>query len=133
MPIKRRYDRSLYLSVQQSLYPNFGRIAGMGEFLALVTTSGLAWWVRKRRPAAYPLTVAAAAGLAAAHATFWFWISPVNAEIAKWRIDTMPPNWMRWRDQWEYSHAVRAFLITGSLAASVLAVLKETPEAVSQY
>jgi hypothetical protein len=124
---KMQYDKAEYVRLQRTLYWNFGRVGGMAEILALVTTGGLAWWIRKRRPRALPLTASAAVCLAAAHGAFWAFVAPANAAIASWPVDSIPPDWTQWRDRWEYTHAARAFLVTGALAALAASVLQETP------
>lgn len=130
LPPKMGWDQELYVRLHRTLYPNFGRIAGMAEFVAVISTAGLAWWTRKRAPSSHPLTVTAAALWAASHTVFWTLIHPANTTMASWPLDSIPAEWAEWRSQWEYSHAVRAFLATGALAALVLSVLppKDTPE-----
>jgi hypothetical protein len=127
MPGKMTYDAALYVKLHRTLYPTFGRTAGWAEGLALFSVLGLAWRVRKRE-AAFPLTLAAAACQLAAMAAFLIFVHPANLTMSGWPLDAVPPEWTRWRDQWEYAHAARAFLQTGTLAALVLSVLLETPE-----
>jgi hypothetical protein len=98
LPAKKRYAPSLYVKLHRTLYPNFGRIAGPAESIAVVTTAGLAWWVRKRNPDAFPLTAIAAGSLAAAHGAFWALVHPANETMSSWKLDAIPPEWTRWRD-----------------------------------
>ena len=125
LPAKMRYEPSLYVMLHRTLYPNFGRIAGPAEGLAVASTAALAWWCRIRRPRAFPLTAAAAGCLAAAHVIFWSVVNPVNIEMIKWPLDEIPPDWTTARDRWEYGHAVRAVLVTGALATLVASILAE--------
>jgi hypothetical protein len=37
-------------------------------------------------------------------------------------------DWMRYRDQWEYAHAVNAFIKIIGLSLLVISVLVETPK-----
>jgi hypothetical protein len=48
--------------------------------------------------------------------------------MMSWSLDEIPPEWTRWRNQWEYTHAARAVLATGALAILALSVLEETPD-----
>ena len=128
LPAKMDYDRELYVRLHRTLYPNFGRIAGVAEVLAVVTTAGLAWHTRNRRPSALPLTAAAAGFLIAAHGTFWSLVHPANKTMASWSLEAIPAEWEHWRDQWEYSHAIRAFLVTGALGTLVYSALQETAD-----
>jgi Domain of unknown function (DUF1772) len=126
LPAKMRYEPSLYVRLHRTLYWNYGRISGVAEILALVSTGGLAWRLRKRRDRAFPFAISAAACLAAAHAAFWRWVSPVNRTMVTWPLDSIPSDWSGWRDQWEYTHAVRAVLVTAALAALVYSLAEES-------
>jgi hypothetical protein len=126
LPGKMTYDAPLYVLLHRTLYPTFGQTAGWAEALALLAVVGLTLRVRKRG-AAFPLTATAATCQAAAMAVFLALVHPANLTMAGWPLDGIPPDWTRWRDQWEYGHAVRAILETVALAALVLSVLRETP------
>jgi hypothetical protein len=128
LPPKMRYDASLYVKLHRTLYPNFGRIAGITEILSVIANTGLALWVRKRRPAAFPLTAASAACVLAADGAFWALVNPANRTMASWPLESIPAEWTGWRDQWEYTHAARAFLMMGALGTLVLSLVRETPE-----
>ena len=125
LPPKMRYDPSLYVRLHRTLYPNFGRIAGPAEILAVLATGGLAWHLKKRRSDAFRLTAAAAGSLAAADGLFWLLINRANTTMANWPLDAIPAGWTGWRDQWEYTHAARALLVTGALGTLVWSVLQE--------
>src|SRR5438552_17777116 len=119
LPAKMRYEGSLYVRLHRTLYPNFGRTAGPAEAISVITTGVLAFWLRVRRRNGFPLTAAAAGSLAAAHALFWALVNPANTTMSSWPLDAIPPEWTRWRYQWEYTHAVRAILVTGALGTLV--------------
>jgi hypothetical protein len=125
LPAKIRYDQVEYVRLHRTLYWNFGRIGGAAEVLALLTSGGLAWWLKQRRPHAFPLTAAATVCLVAAHGAFWVYVAPANSTMRKWPIDSIPSNWTTWRDQWEFTHAVRAVLMTVALGALVDSVLRD--------
>jgi hypothetical protein len=126
LPGKMTYEGPLYVRLHRTLYPTFGQTAGWAEALALLSTIGLAWRVR-RRGAAFPLTAAAAACQAGAMAVFLAVVQPANHTMASWSLDAIPPDWAGWRDQWEYGHAARAVLETVALAGLILSVVRETP------
>jgi hypothetical protein len=126
LPAKMRFEPSLYVRLHRTLYPNFGRIAGPAEGVAVVTSAALALWTRRTGSRAFPFTAAAAGCLAAAHGVFWTVVNPVNVEMVKWPLDAIPPDWMSARDHWEYGHAVRAGLVTAALAGLVASLLAET-------
>jgi hypothetical protein len=126
LPAKMRYEAPLYARLQNSLYWNYGRIGGVAEILALLTTGGITAWMRKRRHPAFPLTAAAAGTLAVAHGAFWMLVSPANQIMATWSPDAVPADWTKWREQWEYTHAARAFLATGALGMLTASTLRES-------
>jgi Domain of unknown function (DUF1772) len=119
LPAKMQYEPSLWVRLHRTMYPNFGRTAGPAEAAAVMSTSLLAWWTRRERPEAFRSTTVAAACLAAAHAIFWIVVQPVNAEVTRWPLDAIPPDWTKQRDRWEYGHAIRAGLVTAALGALV--------------
>jgi hypothetical protein len=126
LPGKMEYDARLYVLLHRTLYPTFGQTAGWAEGLALFSVIGLAWRVRKRGMAS-ALTVIAAVCQAAAMAVFVVYVHPANVTMSSWSLDSIPPEWTAWRDQWEYAHAARAALFTVAMAAQVLGVVGETP------
>ena len=119
LPAKMSYDRDLYVRLHRTLYPNFGRFAGVAEILSVVLTAGLAWKDRQQRSDKLTLTTAAASSLVAAHGAFWTIVHPANTTMANWPLEAIPPDWERWRERWEYAHALRAVLVTGALGALV--------------
>jgi hypothetical protein len=64
--------------------------------------------------------------MATAHGAFWLVVSPANTTMGSWPLDSIPPDWSRWRNQWEYAHATRALLVTGALGSLVWSVLRDT-------
>jgi hypothetical protein len=124
-PAKMRYDRELYVRLHRTLYNNFGRFAGPTEVFAVPALVGLAWLRRNRRSRAFSLTAVAAGCLAAADALFWALVNPANTTMLSWRLDAIPPEWARWRNQWEYTHATRAVLLSTAMGALALAEAKD--------
>jgi len=128
MPAKLKVDAHLWLTFQHTLYRAFGP-EGPGAFIemgAIITAILLVFLVRQRQPAFY-LTLAGAAFLAAAFFLVWLpFVNPVNAETAKWTVETIPVNWMEWRKQWEYAHTTRFVLQLIGLGALLLSILFET-------
>ncbi len=126
LPAKMTYDGALWVTLQQSLYGAFGTVGAAFEVGAVVTTVVLAILVRHGQPA-FGWTFFAAVCMVAAHAAFWIWLAPVNSTVAAISLETLPPNWMDLRNQWEYTHAARAIIQISALAALVFSVLVETP------
>jgi hypothetical protein len=132
MPAKITLDGALWLTLLQTLYPpGFGTMGAFFEVGAVAATVVLAFLVYHRRPA-FAWTLVSVSCLAAAHVVFWVWVVPVNATMLPLTPETLPADWMRLRDQWEYSHAARAVLQVVALAALVFSILVETPTKVSK-
>jgi hypothetical protein len=124
---KMRYDASLYLTIQRTLYLLFGVPLGAAiEVGAVVGSVILVFLARKRRPA-LPLTVAAAVCMLMAHAIWWIWVNPANWAIAHMERPFPAADWQAWRAEWEYAHLGRFVLQFIALAVLLLSVLLETP------
>lgn len=131
MPAKLTLDGALWLKVFQTLYPPaFGTVGAVLEVGAVLTTIVLVFMVRGRR-LAFGWSILAAVCMIATHAAFWIWVAPVNATMGPLTADTLPANWMELRNQWEYTHAVRAVLQIIALGCLVVSVLSETPSKIT--
>ena len=126
LPAKRRYEPTLYVRLHRTLYWNVGRIAGVAEAVAVLTTGALAQWTGRRNPESFTSTAVAAGCLTAAHGAFWTVVRPVNVEMVKWPLNAIPGEFTTARDRWEYGHAVRACLLMGALAALVWSSVDES-------
>jgi Domain of unknown function (DUF1772) len=141
LPGKLRLSRETYLQVQPIYYPGFtiggavGELGGMIAVLLLLLISPLA------RDGRFWLMVGAFLALAAMHAVYWLLTHPVNnfwlkdfqlkATAASFfgagsrsRSDgSGTSEWTELRNQWEYSHVIRAILGVLSLALLTAAVV----------
>jgi len=132
LPAKIELDGATWLTLLQTLYPPaFGTVGAAFEVGAIAAALLLAFLVHKRRPA-FGWTLLGALCMVTAHAAFWIWIAPVNATLGPLTPDTLPPDWMRLRDHWEYTHAARAVIQVIALGALVLSILVETPTGASR-
>jgi hypothetical protein len=134
LPGKLRLSKDEYLAVQTIYYPGF-TFGGAAEPIALIllialmfmTPAGAAFW----------LTAAAFAALAAAHATYWllthplnsFWLKDVKlkgAGASFFAVDLVGrgggDDWTALRDRWESSHVVRAALTIAGLILTAAAI-----------
>jgi anthrone oxygenase-like protein len=138
-PGKLRLDEPTYRAVQTIYYPGF-TIGGAAEPLAIVATLVLAL-VTRNDSIAFRWTLSAFAALAAMHTIFWTVTQPTNRHWLKdqqlsaagkrfFAVERKSPrapgventDWVRLRDQWEYSHVARAILSVFSLLALVVAI-----------
>lgn len=112
----------VYLNVQQVLYQDFGEVMAFVEPLALLTTLAVLFLVRQRRLVFF-LTLAGVIGLAAELMVWAAFINPINMQVNSWTAESLPANWMEFRDRWEYFHATRAVLLGVGLSVLIFAVL----------
>jgi membrane associated rhomboid family serine protease len=127
IPGKLRLGGAEWLTVQHNLYIAFGPPVGAPIEVAAIL---LAWWVfvlvRRRWPAAgWTLAGAICTTLGL---VVWFWlVAPMNAIIAGWTPQSLPPDWTAVRNQWEIGQAAHAALFGLGFGALVAALLAETP------
>lgn len=127
LPPRMVYDGALWLDTL-TFYIKFGP-AGPGpviEVATILATAVLLGLVRRRRPA-FAFTLMALVALVLSTAAWWLFVYPVNRELLTWTADTLPQNWMDFRNQWEYTNAARAGLMFLALGALVYSALAELP------
>lgn len=125
MPPRLEWDASLWIgtTVEGGVFRLFGSVGAVIETTTWVLALALAFSLRHVPGPAFRLTVAGAALLIAAYAIWWLFVFPADQVHVTWTPEAYPPDWERWRDQWEYAHAVRAVLLILGLAALVLSAL----------
>jgi Domain of unknown function (DUF1772) len=134
-PGKKRLSRDAYMTVQRIYYPGF-TFAGLAEGFSMVAALALVFFT-PRDSAAFWLSLSALVLLLAMHAVYWAVTAPVNKVWLKdeklgktgkafFRMNTgdkpSEAPWTALRDRWEYSHIVRAVLVTAALALLVSAL-----------
>jgi anthrone oxygenase-like protein len=140
LPGKMRLDRETYLAVQSVYYPGF-TVGGIAEPLAIAATIALLLTTPTSR-GAFWLTLAALVALVTMHAFYWVLTHPVNTFWlkdqplgrlggrlfslgARKRVEgaeEISNHWESLRDQWEYSHVLRAGLAAIAMIALSIAV-----------
>ena len=106
LPQRMQFDQQLWVKVTvfENVYKLFGSVGSVFEITAILTAIVLAFvsWI--------------------------MFVAPMNAEFAKWLTNPIPADWTRYRDQWEYAHAVNALIKIIGLSLLVISVLVETPK-----
>lgn len=125
-PAKLRVGAPLWATLQQNLYGTYATIGGFIEIGTIVAAGVLAFLVRSDERV-FSLAVLAAASFALAFAVWLLFTNPANTEVMKWTASTIPADWMKWRMQWEYSHAARFVFHVVAFSALLAAMLNETP------
>lgn len=129
LPPRMRFDQTLWVRVTvfENVYALFGIIGAFFETGAILAAIVLIFLVRKRGATFY-WTIAGTVFLIIAFASWIIFVAPMNAEFAKWLTAPMPPDWTRFRNQWEYAHAANAFIKIFGFAFLIISALVETPE-----
>jgi hypothetical protein len=141
LPGKLRLDKETYLAIQPIYYPGFTVAGGIGEGLGMIAT--LLLLVMTPAGPAFWWTLVGLVALVSMHATYWIVTHPVNKFWLKEQDlkgvsagffgfdpinrgrhgeDDGGDMWKRYRDQWEYSHVLRAVLSMIALIALIVAV-----------
>lgn len=123
---KRQWAPELYLAVQSTLYRLFGIIGPVLEIGALIAVLCLGFRLRKQGVAS-PLVFSSAAAIALALLVWATAVLPANMQLAAWQASGVaPPDWMRWRDQWQFAQAFIFVLHLAGFTALVASVASDT-------
>ena len=134
LPQRMRFDQQLWVKVTvfENVYRLFGSVGSVFEITAILTAIVLVFLVRRRGSTFY-WTLGGAILLVLAFVSWIMFVAPMNAEFAKWLTNPIPADWTRYRDQWEYAHAVNAFIKIIGLSLLVISMLVETPKMKKLY
>ncbi|HXI36147.1 MAG TPA: hypothetical protein VNH80_04475 [Burkholderiales bacterium] len=127
---KLQWDPALYIAVQSTLYKLYGTIGPILEVGALTVVSLLAWRLRERKRA-FALTFASACALGLALVTWALLVLPANGPLAEWAAAATrnpPPDWKRFRDQWQIGQAFIFLVHLGGFSALAWSIVGETTE-----
>uniref|UniRef100_B8HPR8 DUF1772 domain-containing protein n=1 Tax=Cyanothece sp. (strain PCC 7425 / ATCC 29141) TaxID=395961 RepID=B8HPR8_CYAP4 len=104
------FDAQLWITITtRGLYYLFGTVGAVLEIGSILAALGLAWLIRQRR-VTFRLTLIGSGFLLLALLLWIMFIAPVNAELANWTPTAFPADWARYRNQWEYTHAINAII-----------------------
>jgi uncharacterized membrane protein len=128
LPQRMKFDQQIWVKVTvfENVYRLFGSVGAAFEITAILTAIVLAFLVR-RRGATFYWTLGGAIFFVLAFVSWIVFVAPMNAEFAKWLTNSIPADWTRYRDQWEYTHAVNALIKIIGLSLLAISVLVETP------
>ncbi len=127
LPQRMQFDQQLWVRVTviENVYKLFGSVGAVFEIMAILTAIVLTFLVRRRGSTFY-WTLGGATLLVLAFISWIVFIAPMNVEFAIWLTNPIPLDWTRYRDQWEYVHAVNAVIKITGLSLLVISVLVET-------
>lgn len=129
LPQRIKFDQQLWVKVTvvENVYKLFGSVGAAFEITAIMTAIVLAFLVRGRGSAFY-WALCGTIFLVLAFVSWIVFVAPMNAEFAKWLTNPVPADWTQYRNQWEYAHAVNAFIKIIALSSLTISVLVETPQ-----
>ncbi len=107
LPQRMKFDQQLWVRVTvfENVYRFFGSVGAMFEMGAILAAIVLTILVRKHHSVFY-WTLAGTLILVTALVSWILFVAPMNAEFTQWLTNPVPANWARYRDQWEYAHAI---------------------------
>jgi len=114
-----------WLMLQHNIYIVFGVVGAIIEVTAIATTWIVLWQIRGWKLARV-LTLGAALCATAALVVWFAYVDPVNNALNAWTPQTLPDDWVRYRDRWELGHAASAVLFALAFSGLVAAILSET-------
>ncbi|BAZ16448.1 hypothetical protein NIES4071_83250 [Calothrix sp. NIES-4071] len=128
LPQRMKFDQQLWVRVTvfENVYRLFGSVGAFFEVSAIFMAIVLSYLVRKRSSTFY-WTLGGTVLLTIALVSWIIFVAPMNAEFAKWLTNPVPLDWTRYRNQWEYAHAINAIIKIIGFSLLVLSVTIETP------
>ena len=112
----------LFVTVQNTLYRNWGKKVGAVEIGAFLSTLVVAFLTRGRR-AIFALSLAGLLCLAGMLFVWAVFINPINLRVRASTSESFPADWASLRDRWHRLHAIRSIFAVVGLSALILAVL----------
>ncbi|WP_176956111.1 anthrone oxygenase family protein [Catalinimonas alkaloidigena] len=120
------FSASTYVEQQQNLVSSLNSLMIVLVIAATVITLLSAFLQLKNKPAFVALLLAAALFIACMVITR-FGNVPVQTEILKWTVDTLPENWTDFRDKWWSFHIARTVVELVALVLITWTVVKNNP------
>ena len=112
----------LFVTVQNTLYRNWGTRVGAVEIGAFLSTFVVAFLTR-RRGAIFALSLAGLLSLAGMLLVWAVFINPINIQVRATTSESPPADWALLRDRWHRLHAIRSIFAVVELSALISAVL----------
>jgi hypothetical protein len=112
----------LFVTVQNTLYRNWGKRVGAVELGAFLSTLVVAFLTRGRG-AIFALSLAGLLCLAGMLLVWAVFINPINIRVRASTSESPAPDWALLRDRWHRLHAIRSIFAVVGLSALISAVL----------
>jgi hypothetical protein len=112
----------LFVTVQNTLYRNWGKSVGAVEIGAFLSTLVVTFLTRGRG-VIFALSLAGLVCLAAMLLVWAVFINPINIRVQASTSESLPADWASLRDRWHRLHAIRAISAIAGLSALISSVL----------
>jgi uncharacterized membrane protein len=112
----------LFVTVQNTLYREWGKKVGAIELGAFLSSLAVAFLGRSRN-ITFALCLACSLCLLAMLFVWAVFINPINVRVRASNPGAVPADWVSLRDRWHRFHAIRAILAIAGLSALISAVL----------
>ena len=112
----------LFITVQNTLYRNWGKWVGAVETGAFLSTLVVTFPCHGRG-VIFALSLAGLLCLAVMLLVWAVSINPINVQVQASTSESFPADWASLRDRWHRLHAIRAIFAIAGLAAQISAVL----------
>jgi hypothetical protein len=124
---KLQLASEIYLVVQTNLYRLFATLGPIFDVGMVVVA--LVLLARVYRQPAFRYTAVSVAAMFLSLIVWGLFVLPANAPINAWlATGTMPEDWMKWRDQWQYGQALSFVCDLIAYCVLLFSVIRETPE-----
>jgi uncharacterized membrane protein len=105
-----------FLEVGHAMIRNLGTIMAFLMPAAILTTLPVLYLLYRRRPQAFYSVLAGLVLFVVALLITLLVEVPLDTQFAKWTMTTLPSDWQRLRDRWEWFHFIRSWVAVGGLA-----------------
>ena len=112
----------LFVTVQNTLYRNWGKRVGAVEVGAFLSTLVVVFLTRGRS-AIFALSLAGLLCLAGMLLVWAVFINPINLRVRASTSESVPADWASLRDRWHRLHAIRSIFAVVGVSALISAVL----------
>lgn len=131
LPQRIKFDQELWVKVTvfEGVYKYFGSVGAFFEIGAILAAFILAFLLRGHGSVFY-WALSGAIILAIALVSWLIFVNSANAELARWLTEPVPPDWTRTSNQWEYAHAVNAFIKIIAFSLFAVSVIIKSPRTI---
>jgi hypothetical protein len=126
LPPKLQLTPETYIAIQSQLYQLFGTLGPIIDVSMVI--AALILVAQVRRLPAFRYTALGAGAMILSLVVWALVVLPANMPLNAWASSgTMPADWMRWRDQWQYGQLASFVCDVLGYCFVLFSVIRETP------